>query len=116
MSFKTTHTFEERYNETKGIMTRYQDRIPIICEKAINASKDCPDIDKRKYLVPNDLSIGQFMYVIRKRLRLPPEKALFLFINGMIPSSSFLICNIYECYKDVDGYLYVNYTLENTFG
>jgi GABA(A) receptor-associated protein len=80
-------------------------------------TEECPDIDKHKYLVPNDLTIGQFIYVIRKKVKtLPPEKAIFIFINGMIPPSSFLIFNIYDCYKDSDGYLYVNYTFENTFG
>jgi GABA(A) receptor-associated protein len=56
--------------------------------------------------------------LLEKRLKLPPEKAIFIFIfiNGMIPPSSFLIFNIYDCYKDSDGYLYVNYTFENTFG
>ena len=116
MSFKQTHSFEERFNETQRIMEKYPDRIPVICERAKNAAKECPDIDKHKYLVPNDLTIGQFVYVIRKRLKLPPEKAIFIFINGMIPPSSFLIFNIYDCYKDSDGYLYVNYTFENTFG
>lgn len=116
MSFKSKHSFEDRFNETRTILERYPDRIPVICERARNASKDCPDIDKHKYLVPNDLSIGQFVYVIRKRLKITPEKALFLFINGMILSSSILISSIYDCYKDKDGYLYVMYTFENTFG
>jgi len=116
MSFKQTRTFEERFNETQRIIEKYPDRIPVICERAKNVSKELPNIDKNKYLVPNDLCIGQFVYVIRKRLKLPPEKALFIFINGMIPSSSFLLYNIYDCYKDDDGYLYINYTFENTFG
>jgi GABA(A) receptor-associated protein len=116
MSFKTMVSFEERLNETKRIMGKHPDRLPIICERAINASKECPYIDKRKYLVPNDLTVGQFVYVIRKRLKIPGEKALFLFINGIIPSTSVLLSHIYDCYKDEDGYLYVTYTYENTFG
>jgi len=35
--------------------------------------------------VPADLSVGQFTYVIRKRIRLPPEKAIFIFVNNYIP-------------------------------
>ena len=116
MSFKQTHPFEERFNETQRIMEKYSDRIPVICEKAKSASKDCPVINKHKYLVPLDFTIGQFVYVIRKRLKLPPEKAIFIFINGFIPPSSFLIINMYNSYRDCDGYLYVNYTFENTFG
>jgi GABA(A) receptor-associated protein len=41
---------------------------------------------------------------------------LFLFTNGTIPSSSEKMINVYNKYKDNDGYLYVNYAFENTFG
>jgi hypothetical protein len=27
------------------------------------------DIDKRKFLVPNDISVAQFMWIIRKRIQ-----------------------------------------------
>ena len=50
----------------------------MICEKAPK-SDDIPDIDKKKYLVPCDLTVGQFVYVIRKRIKLKPEKALFIY-------------------------------------
>ena len=55
----------------------------MICEKADRS--DIPDIDKKKYLVPADLTVGQFHYVIRKRIKLAPEKALFLFCSNSIP-------------------------------
>jgi GABA(A) receptor-associated protein len=116
MSFKSTHTFIDRFNETTRILEKYPDRIPLICEKAKNASSSCPNIDKNKYLVPNDLTVGHFVYVIRKRLKLSPEKAIFLFINGSIPSGSTLLCHLYDIYKDKDGFLYITYTFENTFG
>ncbi len=45
------------------------------------------DIDKRKFLVPNDITIAQFMWIIRKRIQLSPEKAIFLFVNKTIPVS-----------------------------
>jgi GABA(A) receptor-associated protein len=55
----------------------------VICEKADRS--DIPDIDKKKYLVPADLTVGQFVYVIRKRIKLSPEKAIFIFINNVLP-------------------------------
>ena len=116
MTYKMKHTFEERLFETTRILEKYPDRIPIICEKEQRASKDCPEIDKNKYLVPNDLTVGHFVYVIRKRMIVPQEKAIFLFINDTIPSRSILLSNLYSCYKEKDGFLYVTYTFENTFG
>ena len=113
--FKSKHSFDERLDETTRILAKYPDRIPIICEKNLK-SRGTPEIDKNKFLVPYDLTVGQFMYVVRKRLVLPPEKALFFFIGGIIPSSSSLLNDIYYHAKDPDGFLYIHYSLENTFG
>jgi hypothetical protein len=82
MSFKSKHQLIERIRDTQSVLQKYPDRIPIICEKSSIASYDLPEIDKKKYLVPNDLTIGQFVYIIRKRLQLLPQKAIFIFING----------------------------------
>ena len=68
-NFKYEVSFQDRLNESTRILAKYPDRKPIICEKLPNQF-DLPNIDKRKYLVPNDLTIGQFLYVIRKRMRL----------------------------------------------
>jgi GABA(A) receptor-associated protein len=38
-----------------------------------------------RYLVPADLSVGQFVYVIRKRIKLPSEKAIFIFVKNTLP-------------------------------
>jgi GABA(A) receptor-associated protein len=115
-SFKTRYSIEERWKEAHKVINNYPDRVPIICERANTSSTDCPEIDKNKYLVPKDLTIGQFMYVIRKRLRLPSEKAIFIFIGGVIPPSSQLIADVYEFYRDYDGFLYITYAFENVFG
>jgi hypothetical protein len=75
------------------------------------------DIDKKKYLVPSDLTCGQFIYVVRRRLHLPPEQAIYLFCsNGVIPSSSSLMSSLYQDHGDPDGFLYMKYTGENVFG
>lgn len=115
-SFKNEYTFKERLEESKRVLYKYNDRIPIICERSKFASKDCPDIDKKKYLVPRDLTMGQFLYVIRKRLQLAPEKSLFLFVNNKIPSTSQILSEIYENNKDEDLFLYISYSQENVFG
>ena len=116
LPFKHEFKFEDRYNEARRVLLKYPDRIPIICERSLRAGVDCPIIDKRKYLVPRDLTMGQFLYVIRKRLKLSPEKALFLFVNNKIPASTVLIGELYETNKDKDKFLYITYAQENTFG
>eukprot|EP00744_Colponema_vietnamica_P000179 GILI01000325.1.p1 GENE.GILI01000325.1~~GILI01000325.1.p1 ORF type:complete len:121 (-),score=40.35 GILI01000325.1:206-568(-) len=114
VSFKAEHPFEKRKAEASRIRSKYPDRIPVICEKGPRT--DVPDIDKKKYLVPSDLTVGQFVYVIRKRIKLSPEKAIFIFVNNTLPPTAALMSSIYEQQKDEDGFLYVTYSGENTFG
>eukprot|EP01138_Halocafeteria_seosinensis_P014709 gb/GECG01015015.1/.p1 GENE.gb/GECG01015015.1/~~gb/GECG01015015.1/.p1 ORF type:complete len:146 (+),score=18.05 gb/GECG01015015.1/:1-438(+) len=106
--------FEQRKAEAERIQQKFPDRIPVICEKA--ARSDIADIDKNKYLVPSDLTVGQFVYVIRKRIRIPPEKAIFVFVNNTLPPTAALMSSVYEKNKAEDGFLYVTYSGENTFG
>ncbi|KAL6937864.1 ubiquitin-like protein atg8 [Hanseniaspora osmophila] len=113
-AFKSQFPFEVRKAESERICSKFTNRIPVICEKADKS--DIPTIDKRKYLVPNDLTVGQFVYVIRKRIKLPSEKAIFIFVNETLPPTAALMSSIYQEHKDKDGFLYVSYSGENTFG
>lgn len=117
MKFKSQYSFQERSQESSRIIAKYPDRIPIICEKAIDKKNtDIPNIDKSKYLVPMDLTISQFLYVIRKRMKLPAEKGIFLFVGGIIPPSSALMDEMYSHHRDRDGFLYITYSGENVYG
>jgi GABA(A) receptor-associated protein len=116
-SFKHKYRFEDRVCESSRILTTYPDRVPIICEKSKkNNNNLLPVINKNKYLVPIDLTMGQFMYVIRQRMKLNSEEGIFLFVGNNIVSSSSIIGNIYQTYKDSDGFLYIQYSKENVFG
>lgn len=112
--FKDEHPLEKRQAEAARIRDKYPDRIPVIVEKA--EKSDIPDIDKKKYLVPSDLTVGQFVYVIRKRIKLSPEKAIFIFVKNVLPPTAALMSSVYEDHKDEDGFLYITYSGENTFG
>ena len=58
--FKDNHTLEARKEEAIRIMNKYPERIPIICEKYDKKNLSVPTLDKTKYLVPMDLTVGQF--------------------------------------------------------
>ena len=106
MRFKQENDLEKRNLESARILTTYPDRIPIIVEKAGGrSSKALPDIDKKKFLCPGEITIGQFQFVIRKRLKLEPEQALFLTVKDAIPPSSALLSQVYQDFKDEDGFL-----------
>ncbi|ERF77079.1 hypothetical protein EPUS_06297 [Endocarpon pusillum Z07020] len=108
--FKDEHPFEKRKAEAERIRQKYADRIPVICEKV--EKSDIATIDKKKYLVPADLTVGQFVYVIRKRIKLSPEKAIFIFVDEVLPPTAALMSSIYEEHKDEDGFLYITVSRE----
>ena len=113
-SFKESYPLKKRINESTRIKKKYPDRIPVIVER--HMSTNIAHIDKKKYLVPDDLTIGQFTYVIRKRIKLEPIEALFLFVNDTLPATSAMLSQIYKNHKDQDGFLYIQYCGESTFG
>ena len=112
ISFKKS--FEERIKESTAIKKKYPERYPIIVEK--HKSCELPTIDKCKYLVPKDMQFSQFIFIIRKRINLRPETAIFLTVNGNLITGSTPINRVYEENVNKDGFLYVVYTSENTFG
>lgn len=117
MKFKDQFPFQKRLDESTRIRNKHPNRIPIICEKLSNVKNvDIPELDKSKYLVTNDLTIGQFLYVIRSKMKLSGEKSIFLFVSNSIYPSSTFMSTIYEKNKDPDGFLYITYSGENVFG
>ena len=112
--YKAAHSFEYRRGEADKVRERHPDRLPVICEKVDGSN--IADLDKNKFLVPSDLTVGQFVLVVRKRVMLEPEKAVFLFIGDSVPANTAQMSELYAKHKDDDGFLYVKYSGENTFG
>jgi len=118
--FKNNNSLEKRITESGNIVKKYSDRIPVIVELDPSFKEQLKSenkvLDKNKYLVPHDLTCGQFLFVIRKRIKLAPEKALFFIINDKLPPTNALMSSLYEENKDEDGFLYFTVISENTFG
>jgi GABA(A) receptor-associated protein len=114
--FKSRTTLSARIAESERIRQRFPGRVPIIVEKASRAA-DVPSLPKCKFLAPEHMNVGQFIYVIRKNLSLPPEKALFLFVGDILPTTATLMSELHFYHKDPhDGFLYMKYSSESTFG
>jgi GABA(A) receptor-associated protein len=142
--YKHEHSLEQRRFESERIRRRYPDRIPVIVQplsssssssssilstslfrsfSSSSSSSSCNEItlarlDNEKFLVPSELSFGQFAYNIRRRLRLRAEHALFFYIGvyGKQPILSSTMEVLYNENKDTDGFLYVCYADEKVFG
>ena len=108
-TYKESHPdLEKRKQDSQQIRDKYPDRVPVICEK--NAKSKLPEIDKSKFLVPNDLNAYHFTAIVRKRITLPETTTMYFFVNGKyLLKGDSLISDIYKQRADPDGFLYIIY-------
>lgn len=121
--FRERFTLSKRKEEAAKIRDKYKDRIPVIVESLKGAN--LPVLDKLKYLVPEDLTIAQFAYVIRSRMKLSADQSIWLFVesgagskqpNMILPPASHTVATVHHTYANEDGFLYITYSCENVFG
>jgi GABA(A) receptor-associated protein len=110
-----TNEYLEKLKKSQLILEKYPDRVPIIIQPSAS-DRDSFPIDKSKYITPRDLTLIQLQQIIRKRIKFPAEKALFMFINNRIYPITSVIGPLYDEHKNKDGFLYVTYCQESTFG
>jgi GABA(A) receptor-associated protein len=108
---------EEKKIDGAKLVEKYPDKVPILVKPDSRIKDPSLIIDKKKFLVPRDLQVAQFIFVIRKRLRLKPEQAIFLFFGDKAVNTSASISSSYEMYKNKeDQVLHVTYACEAAFG
>lgn len=118
MNFKGLYTIEQRTAESKKIMSKYPGLKPVILNvsnESMFRATDIPSPDKFKYLVP-DISMSQFIFIVRRKLHLKEHVAIYFIVNNVIPMGSELMSVIYDRHKDPDGFLYITVTPESFFG
>lgn len=116
-SFAESTPLEKRKQESEKINAKFKgDRIPIIVERAKSASKSLSLIDKKKYLVPSTMNFGQFVLIIRKRIKLTPDKSIFLYVNNVLPPATTTMAQLYKEHKGEDGFISCVYSNESAYG
>ena len=122
-TFKETLDEAQRKNESLKMLQRYPDRLPIIVEKASTASPHIKDLEKKKYLVPPKLKVGTFIGFVRQRRKcqhggdvLDQDETIFLYVDNTLVAPKTTMEELYRDHKDDDGFLYMVFSTENTFG
>lgn len=99
-------TLEDRRNYSSELMKENPLRVPILVSSENGKLK----LKTQEFLVPKQLKIIHFTATLRRSMNLDPENAIYLYIqNHMIKQDRF-IAEIYEQYKEEDGFLYINVT------
>ena len=115
MSIFRNKPLTERKKDVVNMLTKFPGKIPLILEKY--SSSQTVVMDKEKYLVPGEITVGELLYMFRKRIKLEATQALFVFFNMDMASTSMTMQQVYDRYKNKeDGMLYATYSGENTFG
>lgn len=116
LPFKAKRSLEIRKRDVEEISKKHPDKVPIVIERAKN-EKALPPLDKVKFLVPEEVTMGQLTLILRRRLQLLDSQTFYILVNNrtLVPVSTTL-AEVYRSQKDVDGFLYVNYAAQETFG
>jgi hypothetical protein len=94
---------------------KYPDRVPVIIHQ--KKGSKISELDKSKYLMHRNIKVSEFMFILRKKLKLDSSQAIFIFVENKLPLQTMTFGELYDTYKDsVDGILYVTYSGESVFG
>jgi hypothetical protein len=117
--FQSDFSYQERLEESMRVRAKHPSKVPVICElhpKDENHGNGAYALGKSKYLVNEDLTVAQFMQVIRNKIKLGQNVAIFILVNGRMASASQTMNTLYSRYKQTDGFVYIYYSFENVFG
>lgn len=114
--FKQRRSFENRKLEADSIKKKFPTKIPVVVERYQRES-NLPEMDKAKFLVPQELTMMNFAIIIKQRLGVASSRAFYFVIdNQSMVSTSKTIAEVYREHKDADGFLYMTYASQEMFG
>jgi GABA(A) receptor-associated protein len=115
VKYRQRVSMTDRKISAERIMTQHPSRIPVVVECSEQLQQEHP-LSKNKFAVPYDLTLAQFLFVIRKHMKLQPEYAIYAFVNNRLHPTTSAIGTIYAQEKMEDGFMYIDIFQESTFG
>ena len=98
-------------NEMQQVKDKHPGNIPVLllplAERLLN---------RTKFLCPQQITLAQFIHMIRGRYSLESDEGIFIFIDGQLPPTTATLLELHGQYKDPSGLLNLKYSKESAFG
>eukprot|EP00756_Hemistasia_phaeocysticola_P022135 Hpha_TRINITY_DN15815_c2_g1::TRINITY_DN15815_c2_g1_i3::g.189636::m.189636/K08341/GABARAP, ATG8, LC3; GABA(A) receptor-associated protein len=108
-SYEGAKGFHARAHEANSLLKKHRDKVPVIFENTPDS--DLPQLSNPKMLIPASSDVGHLISTVRERMRLPPNKKMFLTTRtGRTPDLRVKMSALYATNKSDDGFLYVWYS------
>jgi hypothetical protein len=115
--------FETRVKKAKEFLLKYKNKVPVIINynfkdinNLTNSIDDKKNKDRYKFLLAEEMSLGEFVTLFRKKYNLDSSESIVCFVKETIPKLEKTMKELYTHYKDDDYFLYIDMKRENTFG
>ncbi|KAK8389972.1 hypothetical protein O3P69_012888 [Scylla paramamosain] len=76
-TFKQTRNYASRQQEVANIRNKFPNKIPVVVERYAKETT-LPVLDKTKFLVPQELTMSQFVTILRNRMQLQSTMSFYL--------------------------------------
>ncbi len=111
-----THFSKKKIEE---LINKHPNRIPVVI-----SSKSYKEHKANRFIVPIDMTVNQFMIILRNRTKINSTEAIFIFVKDyktvakkdIIAPASETIGSLYDKYKDDKLILNLVYEKEAVFG
>ena len=115
IGFRTRIPLQQRISTRCAVIARRPDHLPVVLERG---TAQTPWMDRERFLPHHTVTAGELMAVVRRRLSISSTQALFMSTSGgVLVAPQQLLSDLYAKYRDdEDGFLYLRYSLESTFG
>ncbi|CAG9332727.1 unnamed protein product [Blepharisma stoltei] len=97
-------SLEERMQKSSQMMNDNQGKIPAILLKAKSCTYKLP---VQKLSIDGSMTMGSLLFALRKYMWLTPSQGLYVYINDTLPMLNSRLSDLYERYKEEDGFLYL---------
>ena len=115
-TFREKLSLQKRIELSEKIRSTHYSKVPVIVDRAAD-SPSLPLLEKQKYLTPQHFTFANFTNEILNHIPVTEQSHIVFFVGKSVRAMpALLMQQVYERYKDEDGFLYVTYGEHNVMG